>query len=107
MTRIPYPVQSNNTHKAADNPFENLDAARRYLRERAAACLEGAQSDDPRVVGLALALTGATVRPRRCGEVYELTCHHCRRHIEIAVTELHRCRCCHAELRIEWRAAKS
>jgi hypothetical protein len=39
-----------------DSVSVDLDAARRYLRELAAACAEGARSPDPRVTLLALGL---------------------------------------------------
>jgi hypothetical protein len=83
---------------------DSLDDARQYLRELAAACLEAAESSNPQVTALALALVHKQgVRPRRGGETYSLICH-CGKEIEISARAPHRCCDCGRGLEIQWQA---
>jgi hypothetical protein len=99
------PSPSAPQQKASPPRFGHLDDARQYLRELAAACLEGAESSNPQVTKLALALIREQgVRPRRGGEVYCLTCANCSREIEISTRRPFQCPACKQSLRIEWGA---
>jgi hypothetical protein len=98
------PSPSAPQEKASCPRFGHLDGARQYLRELAAACLEGARSPDPRVVWLALGLVDRlAVRPRRGAEVFSLTCR-CGKQLEIKTSEPHRCPRCGRGVEIQWQA---